>query len=195
MNSFYSYVPEKSRPLLQFWINKLNVKIKISKPRSTKLGDFKVNRNQMSISINNNLNKYSFLITLTHEIAHAFVFKKYKNTHRPHDEIWQSTFKSLMLNFLTPDYFPDDILKVLSRYIIKPKASTYSDLELVKVLRKYDKLKSFTISDIAIGDRFKTTQGKTFIKADKIRKRYKCIEIKTNKQYLFHPFAQVIKYS
>ena len=47
MNSFYSYVPQKSRPLLQFWINKLNVKIKISRPRSTKLGDFKVNRNQM----------------------------------------------------------------------------------------------------------------------------------------------------
>ena len=79
MNSFYSYVPEKSRLLLQFWINKLNVKIKISRPRSTKLGDFKVKRNQMSISINNNLNKYSFLITLTHELAHAFVFKKQKS--------------------------------------------------------------------------------------------------------------------
>ena len=193
MSIFYSFVPEKSNKLLQCWVDELKVTVKILAPRKTKLGDFKVRSNQMSITVNNNLNKYSFLITLTHELAHAFVFKKYQNRLKPHAKSWQLTFKSLMLNFLTPDYFPDDILKVLSRHMISPKASTFADLELVRVLKKYDQLPSVTISDLAVGDSFKIANGKIFVKGEKIRKRYKCIESRTNKTYLFHPFAEVIK--
>ena len=193
MSIFYSFVPEKSNKLLQCWVDELKVTVKILTPRKTKLGDFKVRGNQMSITVNNNLNKYSFLITLTHELAHAFVFKKYQNRLKPHAKSWQLTFKSLMLNFLTPDFFPEDILKVLSRHMISPKASTFSDLELVRVLKKYDQFTSVTISDLAVGDSFKIANGKIFVKGEKIRKRYKCIEYKTNKTYLFHPFAEVIK--
>ena len=193
MSIFYSFVPEKSNKLLQCWVDELKVTVKILTPRKTKLGDFKVRGNQMSITVNNNLNKYSFLITLTHELAHAFVFKKYQNRLKPHAKSWQLTFKSLMLNFLTPDFFPEDILKVLSRHMISPKASTFADLELVRVLKKYDQLPSVTISDLAVGDSFKIANGKIFVKGEKIRKRYKCIEHKTNKTYLFHPFAEVIK--
>lgn len=193
MSIFYSFVPEKSNKLLQCWVDELKVMVKVTAPRKTKLGDFKVRGNQMSITVNNNLNKYSFLITLTHELAHAFVFKKYQNRLKPHAKSWQLTFKSLMLNFLTPDYFPDDILKVLSRHMISPKASTFADLELVRVLKKYDQFTSVTISDLAVGDSFKIANGKIFVKGEKIRKRYKCIEYRTNKTYLFHPFAEVIK--
>ena len=193
MSIFYSFVPEKSNKLLQCWVDELKVMVKVTAPRKTKLGDFKVRGNQMSITVNNNLNKYSFLITLTHELAHAFVFKKYQNRLKPHAKSWQLTFKSLMLNFLTPDFFPEDILKVLSRHMISPKASTFADLELVRVLKKYDQLPSVTISDLAVGDSFKIANGKIFVKGEKIRKRYKCIEYKTNKTYLFHPFAEVIK--
>ncbi|MEC7864145.1 MAG: SprT-like domain-containing protein [Bacteroidota bacterium] len=193
MSSFYSFVPEKSNKLLQCWIDDLKVKVEISIPRKTKLGDFKVRGNQLSITINNNLNKYLFLIVLTHELAHAFVFKKYKNTVKPHAKSWQLTFKSLMLNFLTPDYFPEDILKVLSRHMISPKASIFADLELVKILKRYDNVRLFTLSNLSIGDSFKIASGKIFVKGEKIRKRYKCVESTTNKTYLFHPFAEVIK--
>ena len=147
----------------------------------------------MSITINNNLNKYAFLITLTHELAHAFVFKKYQNRLKPHARSWQLTFQSLMLNFLNPDCFPEDILKVLSLHMISPKASTFSDLELLKVLKRYDQVKLLTISDLTVGESFQIANGKIFVKGEKIRKRYKCIEYKTNKVYLFHPFAEVIK--
>ena len=192
MNTFHSFVPQKSHQLLQCWIDELKIDIKISNPRKTKLGDFKVRGSYMSISINNNLNKYSFLITLTHELAHAFVFKKYQNMVKPHAKSWKLTFKSLMLNFLTDEFFPGDILKLLSRHMINPKASIFADLELVKVLRKYDQVKLFTLSDLAVGESFRIASGKTYIKGDKIRKRYKCIECKTNRVYLFHPFSEVI---
>jgi len=193
MHSFYSFVPEKSNKLLKCWVDDLKVKVVVSNPRKTKLGDFKVKGNQLCITVNNNLNKYSFLITLTHELAHAFVFKKYQRTVKPHANSWKLTFKSLMLNFLTPDYFPEDILKVLSRHMIHPKASTFTDLELVKILKKYDNVKSFTLSDLSVGDSFKISNGKIFVKGEMIRKRYQCIDRTTNKVYLFHPFAEVIK--
>ena len=193
MDAFNSFVPEKCNKLLRCWVDELQLNIKISNPRKTKLGDFRVKGNQMSISINRDLNKYSFLITLTHELAHAFVFKKHQNRVKPHGKNWQLTFKFLMLNFLTHDYFPEDILKVLSLHMISPKASTFTDLELVKVLRKYDRVKSFTLSDLEFGESFKITSGKIFVKGEKIRKRYECFEYKTNKTYLFHPFAEVIK--
>ena len=191
MQSYHYFVPPKSVQLLQCWIDDLNVKVVISSPRKTKLGDFKVKNQKMVISVNNNLNPYSFLITFTHELAHAFVFKKHKNKVLPHGVSWKLTFKSMLLNFLSPEFFPDDVLKVLSKHIINPKASTFSDLELVKVLRKYDNQSLLTISDIEEGGEFSLTNGKTFIKGEKLRKRFKCVEQKTNKVYLFHSFAEV----
>ena len=193
MSAFYSFAPKKSHKLLRCWVDELKIDVRISNPRKTKLGDFKVTGNRMSISINNNLNKYSFLITLTHELAHAFVFKKYRNRVKPHAKSWKLTFRSLMINFLSPDYFPEDILKVLSLHMINPKASTSTDLDLVKVLRKYDQVESLILSDLALGECFRTTSGRIFIKGEKIRKRYKCVECKTNKIYLFYPFAEVTK--
>ena len=191
MSSFYSFVPTKSTKLLKCWVDDLNAKVVVSNPRKTKLGDFKVIGNKLIVSVNNNLNKYAFLITLTHELAHAFVFKKHKNSVKPHGDSWKLTFKSMMLNFLTPDYFPEDILKVLSNHIINPKASTFSDVELSKVLRNYDARNALTISDLSEGIMFKLSNGKVFIKGIKLRKRIKCVEIKTNKVYLFHPLAEV----
>jgi len=191
MTPFYSFVPPKSTKLLKCWVDDLNAKVVVSKPRKTKLGDFKVIGNKLIVSVNNNLNKYAFLITLTHELAHAFVFKKHKKSVKPHGDSWKLTFKSMMLNFLTPDYFPEDILKVLSNHIINPKASTFSDVELSKVLRNYDARNVLTISDLSEGIMFKLSNGKVFKKGIKLRKRIKCVEIKTNKVYLFHPLAEV----
>ena len=148
MSSFRKFVPQMSNNKLDAWVQELMIDIKITKPRRFKLGDFKARGNRFEITINNNLNKYLFLITLTHELAHAFVFKQYQNNVKPHGRVWKDTFKSLMLNFLNPDCFPADILQHLSRHMLNPKASTFADLELVKVLKKYDKVKTLTISDL-----------------------------------------------
>ena len=80
MNNIFSVLNPKSHQLIKSWINELNVKVKLSKERKTKLGDFKVYQGNMYITINDNLNKYSFLITLVHELAHAYVYVQYKNT-------------------------------------------------------------------------------------------------------------------
>ena len=173
MQSFTTYVPENSIPQLQFWIDELDVFIKLASPRKTKLGDFKIHKGQLVISINNNLHPYSFLITLTHELAHAFVYKNYKKIKDPHGEKWQLMFKSMLLNFLSPDYFPKDILEVLSLHIRKPNASTLSDIKLSSVLKTYDMYKTIIISDINEGEEFNLSNGRSFIRGLKLRKRYK----------------------
>ena len=189
MNTFHSFVPSESRVLLQAWIDELGVVLLITSPRKTKLGDFKVKYDNLFISLNNNLNPYSFLITLTHELAHAFVYKKHSNTVLPHGEQWKATFKAMLLNFL--HLFPEDINKVLSLYLLNPKASTLTDVRLSTALRKYDKEKGITITDILEGDKFSASNGKEFKKGKKLRKRFSCKEKDTNRVYLFHPLAEV----
>ena len=191
MDALKAFLPKQSFPKINQWINELDVQIKITAPRKTKLGDFKGVKDTLFISINNNLNPYSFLITLTHELAHAFVYVKYKRGVAPHGKQWQNTFKAMMLSFLNPEVFPEDILKVLSLHLKNPKASTLTDVDLAFVLKKYDTNKVLTISDIDEENIFSISNGKKFKKGEKLRKRYKCIEVSTNKVYLFHPLAEV----
>ena len=192
MNALKVFLPAPSFQKINHWMNELDVHVKITNPRKTKLGDFKVVKDSLYISINNDLNPYSFLITLTHELAHAFVYVKHKRGVAPHGSQWQETFKSMMLNFLNPTIFPDDVLKALSVYLKQPKASTLTDMNLAAVLKKYDFVKALTISDIAEKSIFSIPNGKIFKKGKQLRKRYRCIECTTNKVYLFHPFAEVI---
>ena len=192
MDALKVFLPAPSFQKINHWMNELDIHVKITNPRKTKLGDFKVVKDSLYISINNDLNPYSFLITLTHELAHAFVYVKHKRGVAPHGPQWQETFKSMMLHFLTPTIFPDDVLKALSVYLKQPKASTLTDMNLAAVLKKYDFVKALTISDIAEKSIFSIPNGKIFKKGKQLRKRYRCIECTTNKVYLFHPFAEVI---
>ena len=191
MNTFHSFVPPESRVTLQAWIDELCVDLMIVSPRRTKLGDFSARKGILYISVNNNLNPYSFLITLTHELAHAFVYAKHSNKVLPHGLEWKATFKAMLLNFL--NLFPEDINKVLSLYLLNPKASTLTDVRLSTVLRRYDKEKGTTITDILEGDKFIASNGKEFKKGKKLRKRFSCTQKDTNRVYLFHPLAEVSK--
>ncbi len=192
MDTLKAFLPAPSFPKIKHWINELDVQIKITPPRKTKLGDFKGVKDALYISVNSDLNPYSFLITLTHELAHAFVYVKHKRGVAPHGTQWQDTFKAMMLNFLDPTIFPDEVLKVLSAHLKQPKASTLTDVNLASVLKKYDRVKVITISDIDEESIFSIPNGKIFKKGKQLRKRYRCVECTSNKVYLFHPLAEVI---
>ena len=192
MDNFENHIPKASIPLIKKWIKELTILVKIKKSRNTKLGDFTVNKKEeYLISINKDLNKYAFLITLTHEIAHAFVWEKYKRKVAPHGIEWKITFKEMMLNFLNADIFPDDLLRPLSKHIKNPKASTVNDYNLSDMLRKYDSNKQLILSEIPDGSVFSTLSGRQFVKLNKLRKRYKCKAIDSEKIYLFNPLAVI----
>ena len=190
-SSLIKFIPENSIQLIEKWINKLNIDLKFVNPRKTKLGDFKFdNINGYQITVNNDLNIFSSLITLTHEIAHAFVYKKYQNGVSPHGKEWKDTYKSLMLNFFNLDIFPEDILSSLAKHLISPSSSTSYDINLSLILTKYDVNKSLTVNDIKFGEKFVYSK-KTFIKVKKLRKRIKCYDKKNKKFYFFNPIAKI----
>ena len=175
------------------WEKEFNVKVIVTNPSKSRLGVFIPKRfSENNIRINNNLNRYSFLITLIHEMAHASIWIKYGRKVNPHGLEWKMEFKRMILPFLHPNYFPEDILSALAKHMILPKASTVRDVDLSTILRKYDVLPSFTIDRILDGDYFEIDNGSQFQKICKLRKNYKCKEIKSGKLYRFSPLAEVI---
>ena len=129
---------------------------------------------------------------MIHELAHAVVWKKFGNAVNPHGKEWKDQFRRMMLPFLNPTFFNEEILKHLSRHLINPLSSTIRDIDLSESLRKYDNSKKMTISQIKDGDRFRSANGKEFKRICKLRKNYKCLEISTKKLYRFSPLSEVI---
>ncbi|MEE2954387.1 MAG: SprT-like domain-containing protein [Bacteroidota bacterium] len=193
MSNIYDKIPNNSIKYIKKWINHLDLKIILRNDRKTKLGDFRPTHNNLTITINKNLNPYLFLITLTHEIAHAFVWQTHKSSVSPHGKEWKEMYKSLMLNFLNPDIFPEDIIKNLSKHLISPSASTTTDIILYSCLRQYDSSLKKTISDIKEGEIFYLSNQRKFIKGVRLRKRFRCIEVESKKIYLMHPLIEVFE--
>tara|TARA_A200000113_G_scaffold56327_1_gene47499 strand:+ start:685 stop:1260 length:576 start_codon:yes stop_codon:yes gene_type:complete len=189
MESLNHFLPVQSVKTISKWLTDYDCSLTIKKSRSSKLGDYRYFQNNHYITINEDLNPYSFLITLTHEIAHMIVTEKYSPRVTPHGKEWKSEFKTLMLGFI--HIFPIDIQQCLANHLKNPKASCSSDHTLLKALRKYDKSPTLTISDIPDGSVFSTSNGKRYIKENKIRTRFQCKSLDNNRIYLFNPLAEV----
>jgi hypothetical protein len=75
-----------------------------------------------------------------------------------------------------------------------PAASSCAEDGLVRVMRKYDDQNSpqRLVEEIPLNGLFRTTDGRVFKKGEKLRKRFKCIEVRTGKLYLFSPVFEVL---
>ncbi|MEQ8926509.1 MAG: SprT-like domain-containing protein [Fulvivirga sp.] len=171
---------------------KHNFKLSIKKKRQTKLGDYKYNPKTKShyITVNNDLNPYSFLITYIHEVAHLVTFQDYGRRAAPHGKEWKSVFKNLMLPLLNNNIFPDDVLRTLASYLKNPKASSCNDHALTKMLSKYDEKNGVFLEEIPTGKVFKLG-NRTFKKESLRRTRFVCEEIPTGRKYLISKSALV----
>lgn len=191
MEILSKYIPENAVDLVQEMLINHPVQIKIVNKRNSKHGDFKHTKNgDLQITVNNNLNSYQFLLTLVHEVAH-FVTMKEKKHLRPHGIEWKRNFQHLMLPFLRPIIFPQHLLPYLAIYLKNPKASTGSDVNLTYALKQYDDKsgKNF-IFELQHGSIF-IFNNKTFKKGNVRRTRIECVEISSNKRYLFNQNTEV----
>jgi SprT protein len=189
------YIPTAAVEVLSGWIIEYRIKIKITKTRSTKLGDFRPAHQGIEplITINHDLNKYSFLITLVHELAHLKAWQKHKNKVAPHGKEWKDEYKYLMSFFLNTPIFPHDINLALTRYMTNPAAASCSDMDLLRVLRKYNKIKDekLHLEDTPETCIFKLENGRIFKKGEKRRTRFLCVELATKRKYTVSALAEV----
>jgi SprT protein len=189
------YIPEPAVSIIASWITEYDFKLKIKRERNTKLGDYRSPHSGQNhiITINYNLNRYAFLITLVHEVAHLVTFNKHKNSVNPHGEEWKQHYKQLMKHFLNPDFFPTDILLALQKHLLSPAASSCSDSNLLRILKRYDENneQKVFIEKIPHKTIFKYNGERLFEKGERIRTRYRCKEVATGHVYLFHALAEV----
>ncbi|MGI9532429.1 SprT-like domain-containing protein [Lutimonas sp.] len=185
------YVPAEALTLVVDMIDRYPCHLKIVNKRATKHGDFRrYTDGKIQITINNDLNPYRFLLTLVHEYAHLVTFEEYKRV-KPHGAEWKRNFKMLMLPFLRPEVFPEELLAALASHLINPKASSDRDVNLSLAFRKYDGVHDQTlIFELPDNSKFQY-RNRTFIKGKKRRTKFECVELLTDKKYIFHPHAEV----
>lgn len=191
------YIPEESFEGVMYYLQHYKVQLTITRQRQSILGDYRHAHEGKNhrISVNGNLNKYAFLITLLHELAHLFTYERYGHRVQAHGAEWKEAFGKILAQFLQRDIFPADIAATLSRSLQNPAASSCADEKLLRVLKKYDPVKEghFLLEQLPEGSLFEIKGKRIFRKGEKIRKRFKCQEILTGKWYLFSPVYEVIQ--
>ncbi len=167
---------------------------KVTRKRNTKLGDYRFDRRNgsHSISVNHDLNHYSFLITYIHEVAHLLTRERYSRKTQPHGKEWKSIFMELMEPVMTDLIFPVEILKPLKKHLKNPKASSYADADLVHVLRQFDEHESdlVPLSTLDEGELFEFNNS-LYKKLSLRRTRVLCRHSVSSRKYLISKMALV----
>lgn len=180
-----TYIPSNLVLYVRSLVENEAIDFKVVNQRSTKHGDFRYNNDRYTITINKTSNKYRFLLTLIHELAHFFVFKN-NRLAKPHGLLWKQKFQSLLNPILNKEYFPINLLSELIDHMKNPKSSFCYDINLSKKLDLYDNVNDNVYLDqLNDGEIFYFRNLGKFKKINKIRKRYLCLRMYNDKKYLF----------
>jgi len=195
LHQLKQYLPEGSFDEVSHYLLHYKVHLTITRERKSVLGDYRnsfADKNHR-ISVNGNLNQYAFLITLLHELAHLFTYERFGHRIQAHGLEWKNEYSKVLAQFLLKKIFPSDIHKTLLKTLQNPAASSCADTSLLRVLHQYDEKKEgmSLIETLPQGTVFKIKGGREFKKEEKVRKRFKCLEVATGKMYLFSPVYEV----
>lgn len=191
---FEKFVPSLAVSYCNKLYEQLGFEFKIKKARQTKLGDYRFNpkSERHTITINNDLNPFAFLVTYLHEVAHLIAFKQYGRRIQPHGKEWKQCFQKVSEPMLNSDIFHTSVLIALKKYFQNPKASSCSDPILYQILKQFDEPSDkVLLKNISVGRIFEFNK-KVFIKLEKKRTRSVCEEVKTKRKYLISELAEVI---
>jgi hypothetical protein len=189
------YLPPGTYEPVLGYLRQYKVHLTVARERKSVLGDYRhrTREDNHRISVNGNLNKWSFLITLLHELAHLLTFEQFGNRVPAHGKEWKRVYGQLLAQFLQQNLFPEDIKTELVRSLHNPAATSCAEDDLLRVLRRYDVKQGHSrlVEELAANALFRTSDGRVFQKGEKLRKRFKCSEVKTGRVYLFSPVYEV----
>lgn len=195
INALVKFMPELAAPLCADLIMHYKLHLHVAVARKSKYGDYaphlgKGNR----ITVNHNLSKFEFLLTFIHEVAHHTTYVKYGPKHDAHGAEWKQEFKICMHPFLMADIFPYDLKAAIAKHMNNPKYSHAADLNLLKLLRKYDEKapNKLVLDNLIQGTLFKMKNSSVVMeKQHKLRTYYYCVDIASKKAYRVHAMAEV----
>jgi len=172
--------------------------LKISKDRSSKLGDYILLNEKWKhkITINFNLNPEQFFITLLHEIAHMYTREKFGYRVEPHGKEWKNEYSIILKKALNEKMFPSELESAIVTHLNNPKAASCTDLDLYNSLKKYDiagihfSLTDLDLSALPLNSYFELNNS-IYLKGEILRKTYKCIDIVNLQQYRINQAAFV----
>lgn len=188
------YLPEGTQDIVLHWVMHYRFRLRISRSRASKFGDYTPPYEGSAIhkiSVNHDLNPFSFLVTLTHELAHLITWNKFKDSVLPHGSEWKEEFSLLLADLIGKGIFPQDVEFALLDYIKNPKASSCTDKDLYKALKRYDVKEVQLLEEIPYHSIFMIRNGMIFKKGEKKRTRYLCLNMENKRQYYVSGIAEV----
>src|SRR6478736_6431542 len=111
-NILAKYLPLNAVEQCTDWVIRYKVKLKITRSRASRYGDYTspTRHSGHVITINHNLNKYFYLLTLIHELAHLLCHEKFYGRISPHGMEWKNEFIRLLDPELERKFFPRDLV-------------------------------------------------------------------------------------
>lgn len=188
------YLPNKEAlEFIKNWTSSYSLFLEISRDRKGKLGDYRLWRksHQHKITINYNLPKELFFLTLTHEIAHMITYEKYKGKNiKPHGKEWKNEFSRLMIDSITA--YSKEFQPIIAHHAKNPKAGYYSDSAMVNYFEKLKNPNSIILQNLEIGNTF-SFDNIPFQLIEKRRTRFVCMNLNNRKKYLINRAISVEK--
>ena len=192
-----SYLPaEAVEPVLEL-LKEHRIHLIITRNRISKLGDFKPGNAKRShtITVNGSLNKYSFLLVFLHELSHFFVYEQCGHRVRPHGKEWKQQFGAIVRKAVQDGMFHPSLENELTAYSYRVKATGMADIALSMALAKFDGDNAFIgwpfLDELPRDVVFQTMNGRTFVKEEKVRTRYRCLCVDSKRRYLISHLARV----
>lgn len=193
LNTLSPYLPEKALEYcLDLWV-KHQFDLTVSKKRNTKLGDYRYffKTRKHKITVNGDLNQYAFLVTYLHEVAHLTTNLKHGLKIKPHGQEWKDEFRELVLPLIEMDVIPENLCTPLIQYISNPKASSCSDINLLRALGNFDTSEGkMFLADIKAGETFRF-QKRVYLKEQVKRTRSLCKDVQTGRRYFISDAAEI----
>jgi SprT protein len=174
-----------------------HIQLKISRGRVTKLGDFRprVNGSPHRITVNGTLNVYAFLLVFLHELAHVYVWEQFGGKAAPHGREWKQQYGTLIREHVSLGFFHPALHEQLMEFSFHVKAAGIGHASLARALRMFDHETETDglvfLEEVPGQSYFVAANGRRFKKEQRLRKRYRCLCLDNNRNYLFHPMARV----
>ena len=102
LSGLSAFIPGECLPEVIKYLQQYKVHLTITRERKSILGNYRsrISDKNHRITVNGNLNKYSFLITLLHELAHLLAYEKYGHRIQAHGKQWKEEYSKILSEFI-----------------------------------------------------------------------------------------------